>query len=256
MRLRSDSDIAAFDSEPMSGCFTRLASADVPLKSSTYGGNNLKPMNRKNPSTPSMNSRLQNVMPFWVSRICMVSSSWLNLVNGDADAVPDDTLPEPAFRRHRIPAEPDQECPADQVFVRHETPVTAVVALVAVIAHDEILPRRHRERIGTVIRPVAQEKVVTRTVEVLDPAHEHAGAGFRVEQRVGTRIFLFHRHAVDGELLILIYNMISGNANHALDVVDRRVAGEAKNRHLAASRRAQVHQLRVRHRQTDAVGKF
>src|SRR3989338_432036 len=137
MRLRSESDTAAFDSEPMSGCFTRLSSADFTLKSSRYGGNNLKPMNRKNPSTPSMNSRLQNVIPFWVSRICMVRSSWLDLVNGVADAGPDDTLPEPAFRQHRLPAEPDQECPADQVFVRHETQVTAVVALVAVIAHDE-----------------------------------------------------------------------------------------------------------------------
>src|SRR5260221_14369831 len=39
---------------------------------------------------------------------------------------------------------PHQECAALDVIVRHESPVTAVAALVAVVAHHEIVPRGDR----------------------------------------------------------------------------------------------------------------
>src|SRR5580692_8406838 len=40
--------------------------------------------------------------------------------------------------------EPDKECLADDIRLRHESPHPAVAAAVPVIAHHEIMSRRHR----------------------------------------------------------------------------------------------------------------
>src|SRR5690349_2243853 len=45
--------------------------------------------------------------------------------------------------RHVIPVPPDEECLAADVVVRHETPVSAVFAVVAIVAHHEVVARRY-----------------------------------------------------------------------------------------------------------------
>ena len=42
-----------------------------------------------------------------------------------------------------VPVEPDEECPAADVVIGHEAPVAAVVAVVAVVAHHQVVARRH-----------------------------------------------------------------------------------------------------------------
>src|SRR6185436_5352318 len=51
---------------------------------------------------------------------------------------------------------PDQKRLADDVLIRHESPVPAVAAAVAVVAHHEVIPGRHRARkarfiVGTIL---------------------------------------------------------------------------------------------------------
>jgi hypothetical protein len=42
-----------------------------------------------------------------------------------------------------IPRKPDKKGPAYDILVRHEAPVATVIAVIAVITHDEILAFRH-----------------------------------------------------------------------------------------------------------------
>src|SRR5215510_4554325 len=39
--------------------------------------------------------------------------------------------------------EPDEKCPTDDILVGHESPHAAVRRIVAVVSHDEIVPRGH-----------------------------------------------------------------------------------------------------------------
>src|SRR4030067_335161 len=73
-----------------------------------------------------------------------------------------------------VAAEPDQERPPDQVLVRHITPVAAVVAVVAVVAHDEKLAGRHDEFARTVVRAIRGQDVVPQAVNLLHPAPHRA----------------------------------------------------------------------------------
>src|SRR5205823_8654794 len=41
-----------------------------------------------------------------------------------------------------VPVEPDEECLAADVIVGHEAPVAAIVTVVAVVAHHQVVPRR------------------------------------------------------------------------------------------------------------------
>src|SRR5438552_14611052 len=58
--------------------------------------------------------------------------------NGGADAAPHGTA-----GAAQIPVEPDSGRPADQVLLGHIAPAAPVVAVVAVVAHHQIMPRRH-----------------------------------------------------------------------------------------------------------------
>src|SRR2546430_3570558 len=58
--------------------------------------------------------------------------------NGGADAAPHGTA-----GAAQIPIEPDPGRPADQVLLGHIAPAAPVVAVVAIVAHHQIMPRRH-----------------------------------------------------------------------------------------------------------------
>src|ERR1700726_4562461 len=62
----------------------------------------------------------------------------LGLRNGGTHAAPDGTA-----GAAQIPIEPDPGRPADQVRLGHVAPAAPVVAVVTVVAHHQILPRRH-----------------------------------------------------------------------------------------------------------------
>src|ERR1700743_1272990 len=65
---------------------------------------------------------------------------------------------DPAPRRSagalRIPVEPDTGRLADQVRLGHEAPDPAILAVVAIVAHHEIVSGRHR---ATPHRPITQQ---------------------------------------------------------------------------------------------------
>ena len=56
---------------------------------------------------------------------------------------------------------PDEERLADDVLVRHEAPVARVLRVVAVVAHHEIVARRHLadDAFGTVAAVLAEREV-------------------------------------------------------------------------------------------------
>src|SRR2546423_7517889 len=58
--------------------------------------------------------------------------------NGGADAAPHGTA-----GAAQISIEPDPGRPADQVLLGHIAPAATVVAVVAIVAHHQIMPRRH-----------------------------------------------------------------------------------------------------------------
>src|SRR5882762_1411751 len=65
---------------------------------------------------------------------CAPLRSW----NGGTDAAPDGTA-----GAAQIPIEPDPGRPADQVLLGHITPAAPVITVVTVVAHHQIMPRRH-----------------------------------------------------------------------------------------------------------------
>src|ERR1700732_1043376 len=62
----------------------------------------------------------------------------LGLRNGGTHAAPDGTA-----GAAQVPIEPDPGRPADQVLLGHIAPAAPVVAVVTVVAHHQIMPRRH-----------------------------------------------------------------------------------------------------------------
>src|ERR1700730_9418898 len=184
---------------------------------------------------------------------CAALRSW----NGGADAAPDGT-PGAAH----IPIEPDPGRPADQVRLGHVAPAAPVVAVVTVVAHHQILPRRHvaDKRLhaaasGGVLVPAdvaAHAAAVARRQHRLTIQRHRAEYGLvfmaaepLLGQRqvhitaVGVPVFPdgeFDRLAVDGDAVVLHFDVIARQAYQALDGGCRRVHGPAEHHHVAALR--------------------
>src|SRR5581483_3209104 len=221
----------------------------------------LKNRKRKNATTPITNNPLHIVIPR--SRLAVIDSprygqsNAMSLTNNIADAVNRDVLPDPLIAAGAVPGKPDEKGPADQVFFRHESPVTAVVAVVAVVAHDEVVPRRdHDLRRGTVIRAGRQENIVFHTVQPLARAGRLVLHLAVLLNGVRRDFLLRHQLAVNVDLLALVNDPIARKADDAFDVIDRFVARKAKHHHVAALGLADIDDLLVYHRQPYAVGKF
>src|ERR1051326_5463996 len=93
----------------------------------------------------------------------MVCSS----MNGTADAIPYDALPEPLVCTHHVQAEPDEKRAPDQVPVRHKTPDPAIAAVVPVVAHHEIVTRRHgADHVSLIVVAIFTERELLSAVRV------------------------------------------------------------------------------------------
>ena len=97
---------------------------------------------------------------------------------------------------------PDDECLADDITVWHEAPVAAVGAVVAVVAHHEILASRHDagEFVFCVVAGLAQR-------ELLDAGEVKVAAIGRVQDAVlreaaRARQFFFELLVVDRMLVV------------------------------------------------------
>src|SRR3981081_1075881 len=133
--------------------------------------------------------------------------------------------------------EPDEKRLSDDILVRNETPHAAVRAVVAVVAHHEIVPGRHgaghafaivvaifakreRSREGDRRRRIAlQENGVLDSAHCLDELRRVVDS-FAV-QIVGDLLARLG-DAVDEEFLVLVDDPVPGNADAALAVLERR----------------------------------
>src|SRR5687768_12814567 len=102
-----------------------------------------------------------------------------------------------------IEVPPDQERLADDVLLRHEAPVPAVVAAVPIVAHHEVVTRRH----------LADEAVFI--VGTIFPVGKHAGSRNRERAGVG---FYEDRMLV----IVQLFEIALGRneAHSAVDVVE------------------------------------
>src|SRR5882757_375787 len=82
------------------------------------------------------------VRPRCCVRIDALSRKCCKLTSASLDRRPH-PAPGGAARALRVPIEPDSCGFADQILFGHEAPDTAVLAVVAVVAHHEVLPGRH-----------------------------------------------------------------------------------------------------------------
>src|SRR5256884_9147602 len=195
--------------------------------------------------------------------------------NGGADAAPHGTA-----GAAQVPIEPDPGRPADQVLLGHIAPAAPVVAVVAIVAHHQIMPRRHvadkrshAAASGGVLVPAdvaAHAATVARrqhrlTIEghrteyglVLMAAQTLLGARQVLITAVAVPLLLdaeVHRLAVDGDAVVAHFDVIARQTDQALDEVGRRVHGPAEYHHVAAPRLADVDDLAIDHRQAQPVG--
>ena len=163
---------------------------------------------------------------------------------------------------------------AADVVIGHEAPVAAVVAVVAVVSHHEVLAgghlaaestvivnavllagkRSHVERINRLRCRIDGDGVIP-VARVLD-ALLGRDVGEPFEVAIGAVGRLRQRHAVDRQLLVKIVDLVAGQADHPLDEVLRRIDRVTEDDDVAALRVAGRDDLLLDDRQADAVGEL
>src|SRR5574341_2410465 len=141
-----------------------------------------------------------------------------------------------------VQVEPDEEGAADDVLVRHEPPDPAVARVVPVVTHHEVMPRRNRARQAAhIVVAISGERerapghhrggrVVVEQYFMLGAAHRlHVAARelHALLREVVIDLAYRDRVAVDREPLVAVLDAVAGQADHALDVIERRVVGKA-----------------------------
>src|ERR1700684_3011586 len=58
---------------------------------------------------------------------------------------PANTIPFWSTRAMQVPIEPDSGRFADQMILRHETPITPVITVVAIVADHQVIAGRHHD---------------------------------------------------------------------------------------------------------------
>src|SRR5688572_668165 len=206
-----------------------------------------------------MNPRI--VSPCW--RAGNASRISLPLANPAADALEREA-------GDVVPVEPDEERAAADVIVGDESPVTTVVARVAVVAHHEIVARGHSAREAAVIVfaiPTTGERSHAARLNGRclrtdgDRVLVRGGPGRHLEALlrrleahpldvavapVGT---LRQRLTVDGQLLVAVFDGVAADADDALDEVLRRIHRVAEDDDVAMLRIAERHDLALEDRQ-------
>src|SRR5204863_87307 len=164
--------------------------------------------------------------------------------------------------------EPDEKRLPVHVLVRYETPHSAVRRVVAVVAHHEIMPGGHGagHTFGIVVAIFAKRersrerdrrrRVALEEHDVLDSVQRLDELRRVVDplaiQIIGNLLARL-RDPVDEEFLVLVDDLVAGNADHALDVIERRVLRKAEHHHVASLRLPDIDDLLVDERDPDAV---
>ena len=177
------------------------------------------------------------------------------------------------FKRTEI--HPHQHGLADDIFFWNKTPITAVVAVVAVIAHHEIVPRRNRANHSVII-----VFAIVAIGELADAGQVHADR-IRIEQNTVIFVAEFFAErfksaqpqslidfgrcaqalrvnflAVHRQTFLEIGDFVARRANYTFDEIFCGVFGLAKDHDVAALRRTGFDDLLVDNRQPNAIGEF
>src|SRR3569833_2086219 len=138
----------------------------------------------------------------------------------------------------RCPVHPDHEGLAHQIALGLKAPGTAVVAVVAVVAHGEVTALRHlpctRVQTAEIVRVYHQLVLHGADRLHLQPRRQRdTGA------HLGIRPYILLRHggAVYEDGLVVVLDAVAGQTHDALDVIGRRVLRVPELHHVAALRR-------------------
>ncbi len=136
---------------------------------------------------------------------------------------------------------PNPHCLTDEMGLRNRMNETTVAAIVAVIAHNKIMPRRHLEcAICALIARIRNEYLMLTFAELFDIS--------RIVHRRMRVLFQVDALTIDGQHMAFVSNRIARQANHSLDVVDTRFGRQAKNDDIAAFRFTGFENLRFSYR--------
>src|SRR5690606_26392500 len=162
------------------------------------------------------------------------------------------------------PAHPDGEGFTDNIAVRNHPsqlgrnagvlPIAAVVRVVAVIAHHEIVPRGHgplAARLNPVTPHFLADQVFGFAKLFTEDSRATKATRLLANQRFGDW------RAVDEQALVTaIAHLVTRQTNYTLDVIDVRIVRIAEDHHVASLRVADVDDLGVHHRQANTVSEL
>src|SRR5215212_6848067 len=183
-----------------------------------------------------------------------------------------DPIPHWSARAFPGPIEPDSRRFADYMPFRHEAPLAAVRAVVAVVADHEIHAGRHiflrsaliGEHAGQVLPIAAHEAAHVLAVAVGQarrPHYEIGACEHLVHVAAEMLLYELHVHiaavavaaldlernglAVDIEPVVAHFDVVSGQADQPFDVVDRWIARIAEYDYIATCRLADIDHFTV-----------
>ena len=120
---------------------------------------------------------------------------------------------------------PDAYCLAYKVRFGYCADEPAVAAVIAIVAHYEVMPFRHPvDAVAHQIRRIRNQDFMSSVTELLNKSRIH-GSGIGV-------FFQIHLHAVDHESVTFVTDFIAGQTDHAFDVIDARVRWQTKHNHI------------------------
>src|SRR3569832_1536736 len=158
-----------------------------------------------------------------------------------------DPAPGDAARR---PVHPDHEGLAHQIALGHKAPGTAVVAVVAVVAHGEVTALRHlpctRVQTAEIVRVYHQLVLHGAERLHLQPRRQRdTGA------HLGIRPYILMRHSgadyEDG--LVVVLEEVAGQTHDALDVIGRRVLRVTEHHNNTTQQQTKNEKLEVHNKQ-------
>src|SRR5690554_4451910 len=147
-----------------------------------------------------------------------------------------------------VPVHPHSGSLAHQQLLRHKPPVAAVLAVVAVVAEDKILPLGHP--------PLTVDH---RAIDIPVDPMRHIRQRLVQQQLLGTirrqpgQQFLRLRHTIEVEHLVPVADKFTLHTDYALDVVDAGVLRIAKYDDIAMLRIIVADETGIQHRQSQTV---
>ena len=147
--------------------------------------------------------------------------------------------PLPARPAQAIHMHPDTHRFSHEVRFRNSLNEAAVLAVIAIITHDKKMSGRNTKgTVFPVIGFVRDQDIVSPVTQLLDKP--------RLERGRVSVYFQVNFLAVDSQPMPLINDLVAGQANNALDVVNTRIGRQTENNNITALGRTGFKDLEFR----------